>query len=74
MSRFRRAADALGNLFGRGWAVIRPEPGTTEGAVMIGLVLLAAAFIAAGLIPLALGVPGAVLVAVGLGFSLRRTR
>lgn len=42
-----------------------PEPGTTEGAVMLGLALVAAAFLAAGLPPLALGVPGAVLVLLG---------
>lgn len=52
---------------------LRPEPGTTEGAVMLGLALIAAGFLVAGLVPLALGVPGVLLVAVGLGFDLRRT-
>lgn len=48
-----------------------PE-GQKEAVVLYGLALLAAAFAAAGMPPLALGVPGALLVAIGLGFSLRR--
>ncbi len=62
----------LADLVHRLVLALRPEPGTTEGAVMLGLVLIAAGFLAAGLVPLALGVPGLLLVAIGLGFSLRR--
>lgn len=43
-----------------------------EAAVLFGLFLLAAAFLLAGFVPLALGVPGALYVAIGLGFNLRR--
>lgn len=48
-----------------------PEPGTTEGAVMLGLVLLAVGFVLADLAPLALLVPGAVLVILGSLPALR---
>jgi len=51
-----------------------PEPGTTEGAVMLGLGLLAAGFVLAGLAPLALIIPGAVLVVIGALPVLRRPR
>lgn len=43
-----------------------------QGRVTLaGLLLMAAAFLAAGLPALALGAPAAILVAVGLGFSFR---
>ena len=51
-----------------------PEPGTTEGAVMLGLLLLAAGFVLADLAPLALIIPGAVLVGIGALPVLRRPR
>jgi hypothetical protein len=60
MSLIRRVAAAL-----------QPEPGTTEGAVMLGLALLG---IGGGLawLPLAFLIPGALLVAIGLGLNLAR--
>ena len=75
----RFAARALASLIG----AIRPQPGTTEGAVMAGIALIGTAFLAAAiltpalaglLVPLAIGVPGLLVLAVGLGFDLRRTR
>lgn len=72
MTRIRALATALAALVVRAVAPFRPEPGTTEGAVMLGLALLASGFAVAGLWPLALGVPGALLFAVGLGLDLRR--
>lgn len=72
MTRLRAAAAAIAALSARVAAPFRPEPGTTEGAVMLGLALLAGGFAVAGLWPLALGVPGALLFAVGLGLDLRR--
>jgi hypothetical protein len=66
MTVVRRSLTAVRDLV---VAIIRPfvpEPGTTEGAVMLGLVLLAAGFLVADLAPLALIVPGTVLVLVGL--------
>lgn len=55
----------IGELLARLAAPFRPEPGTTEGAVLLGLVLLAGGFAVADLWPLALLVPGAVLVVLG---------
>ena len=52
-------------------APIRPEPGTTEGAVLFGLALIAGGFLAAQALgsiifaPLALLVPGAIVVLLG---------
>lgn len=69
-----RALTLLHRALAGAIAPFRPTPGTTEGAVMLGLALLAAGFLAAGLVPFALGVPGACLIAIGLGFSLRRAR
>lgn len=74
MTTLRRLTSDLRDLVGRALVPFRPAPGTTEGAVMLGLVLIAAAFVVAGLLPLALGIPGACLVMIGLGFSLRRGR
>jgi len=51
---------------------LTPTPGTTEGAVMAGLVLLAAGCIVAGMPQLALIIPGAVLVILGGLPALRR--
>jgi hypothetical protein len=61
----------VGHVVGRAVAPFRPAPGTTEGAVQLGLVMLA---LGLGMvwIPAALIVPGSLLVAIGLGFTLRR--
>lgn len=40
---------------------LRPEAGTTEAGLYFGLVLLALCFLAAGDVPKALGVPGAII-------------
>lgn len=40
---------------------LRPEAGTTEAGLYFGLVLVALCFLAAGDVPKALGVPGAVI-------------
>lgn len=74
MMRFRALASLAHRVLAGTIAPFRPTPGTTEGAVMLGLALLAAGFLAAGLVPFALGVPGGLLVVIGLGFSLRRAR
>lgn len=54
------------------WQAAIPDQGRV---VLVGLILLAAAFAAAGLLPLALGVPAGVLVVIGVGvdFTDRRT-
>lgn len=56
-----------------GWLglMVVPESGE-EAAVLVGMALLAAGFLVAGMPALALSVPGALYVAIGLGFSLRR--
>ena len=46
--------------------------GQREAVVLYGLALLAAGFVVGGHLDWALGLPGALLVAIGLGFSLRR--
>ena len=46
-------------------AAITPAPGTTEGAVMVGLILVAAGCALAGQLPAALFIPGLVLVILG---------
>lgn len=53
------------SLLARAAAPFIPAPGSTEGAVMLGLVLLAAGFAVAGHPALSLIVPGATLVAIG---------
>lgn len=53
-------------------AALAPEPGTTEGAVTLGLLLLAGGFVVAGVPHLALIIPGAVLVILGGLPALRR--
>ncbi|MES2210971.1 MAG: hypothetical protein V4515_12440 [Chloroflexota bacterium] len=71
MRKLRLLADAAGRLVSRILGPIRPEPGTTEGAVLFGLTLIAAGFLAAQMLgsiafaPLALLVPGAILVLLG---------
>ncbi len=74
MSRLRRILGGGRELVA---AIVRPflpEPGTTEGAVMLGLLLVAGGFALAELMPLALIVPGAVLVVIGALPVLRRPR
>ena len=53
------------------WQAEIPDQGRVT---LVGLTGLAAAFLAAGLVPLALGVPAGVLVAVGLGIDFRDRR
>ena len=47
------------------FSALMPAPGTTEGAVMLGLVLIAVGCALAGALPAALMIPGAVLVILG---------
>jgi hypothetical protein len=68
MTRLLIPFRAIGRILGQ---VLVPET-SQEAVVEVGLVLLAAAFLSAGLVPLAIGVPGGLLVAIGLGFNLRR--
>jgi len=72
MKRIRGAALSVRSSLAGLAAAFRPAPGTTEGVVMLGLLLLALGFLTAGLVPWALGVPGAVLTIVGLLPALRR--
>lgn len=68
MTRLAPIASALRQVAGAVARLVRaflPEPGTTEGAVLLGMLLLAAGFVAADLAPLALLVPGAILVILG---------
>lgn len=60
-----RIVAAIAALAGRLVAPFRPEPGTTEGAVYGGMLLIAIGFAVADLWPLAFLVPGAILVLVG---------
>ena len=69
-STFAQAATGAGRLLD----ALRPTPGTPEGALMLGLVLVAMGFFVADVPALALLVPGIVTVAVALGFSFRRAR
>lgn len=64
----------LPELVSRVIAPFRPAPGTTEGAVSLGLVGLGIAFWTAGMVPLAIGVPSGLLLAIALGFSFRWRR
>lgn len=75
MIRLRRIAGRLWSpvpVVGRTLSAVLVPESSEEAVVEVGLVLLAAGFVAAGLVPLALAVPGALLVAIGLGFNLRR--
>jgi hypothetical protein len=63
---------AIGETVDRITTPFRPEPGTTEGAVMLGLVMMAGGLLLAGLAPLALFLPGAILVAIGSVPVIRR--
>ena len=65
MTHARRALAAVAAVVGGLFDLIRGTEDTTEGAVNIGLILLAAAFVVADLFPLALGVPGALMVLLG---------
>lgn len=53
---------------------VRPEPDTTEGAVSLGLLLVAGGLLVAGLPALALIVPGALLIIIGVLPALTRRR
>ncbi len=53
------------------WQAEIPDQGRV---VLVGLLLLSAAFLSAGLVPFALGVPAGVLVVVGLGVDFRDRR
>ena len=53
------------------WQAEIPDQGRV---VLVGLVLGAAAFLAAGSLPLALGMPAGVLVIIGLGIDFRDRR
>jgi hypothetical protein len=73
--RTRAAGARIAELVGRIVSPFKPAEGTTEGAVMLGLLLLAGAFVVGGHIDWALGVPGALLVLLGSGpfiASIRR--
>ncbi len=78
MRPLRRALAVAGGLIAGILAPIRPEPGTTEGAVLFGLALIAAGFLVAEALrslayaPLALLVPGATLVLLGALPALRK--
>ena len=73
MSALRRIRMAIADgLRGFGaWQAEIPDQGRV---VLVGLTGLAAAFLVAGLVPLALGVPAGVLVIVGLGIDFRDRR
>lgn len=69
MTTARRAiAAALAAL----WGAVRPEPGTTEGAVTVGLAMVSLGLLVAGLPALALIVPGTALAALGSLPAIRR--
>lgn len=70
MKGFRTSIAAA---IGRVIAPLRPTPGTTEGAVLIGMLLLAVGLVLADLVPLAFIIPGAILVLLGSMPALRRT-
>lgn len=74
MTALRRSLSAVRDLVVAIVSPFVPEPGTTEGAVMLGLALVAAGFVVAGLVPLALIVPGSVLVVVGIAPVLASLR
>lgn len=69
MSVVRSAFAVVGRVVG----AFTPEPGTTEGAVMLGIALLAVGFVIGGYVPLAFIVPGALLVAIGVHPLIRRS-
>jgi hypothetical protein len=76
VTRIRALPGAFAGALGRGLRAIadagralveplRPEADTTEASVYFGLILIAAAFVAAGDLPKALGVPGTVITILG---------
>ncbi len=69
-----RLASRLAAAVSAAWGAVSPEPGTTEGAVMAGLVLIAAGLLVAGLPALALIVPGTLMFVVGVLPALPRRR
>ncbi len=56
----------------RGLALVVVPETSEEAVVEVGLLLVAGAFLLAGRPELALGVPGGLLVLIGLGFTFRR--
>jgi len=75
MTIIRRAfsrARAIVAVPGRILAAVLVPESSEEAVVEAGLVGLAITFLVAGSVPLAIGVPSALLVAIGLGFDLRR--
>lgn len=68
MSALRRLRLAIADGV-RGFGAWQAEIPDQGRVVLVGLVGLAAAFLAAGFVPLAIGVPAGVLVIVGLGID-----
>lgn len=61
----KRVLAMVAQLLARLVSPFRPEPGTTEGAVSLGLVMVFVAFAIADLWPLSFLVPGLTLVVLG---------
>jgi hypothetical protein len=74
MKTIRAMASGAVSLAGRLARAFLPTPGTTEGAVYTGMVLLAAGFLVAGMAPLSLLIPGAILVILGSLPAIAATR
>jgi hypothetical protein len=68
MNRLAGALRAIAAPF----ALILVPDSSEEAAIIFGLVLVSAALVLAGYLPLAVGVPGAVYVLIGLGFKFGR--
>jgi hypothetical protein len=62
MTTFSRLFAAIARTTRAAVSPFLPEPGTTEGALYVGLAMIAGGCAIAELLPLALVVPGAVLV------------
>lgn len=65
MRRIRTVAAGVAGLVVRLVAPFLPAPGSTEGAVYTGMLLLAIGFAIAGWVPAVFLVPGAILVLLG---------
>ena len=75
MNRLRAARAAVAGAIraiAAPFALVLVPESSEEAAIIFGLVLISAALILAGQLPLALGVPGAVYVLIGLGFKFGR--